>query len=182
VARADHGDGSGSSAFVERIAEILGIDADEVSAAITQARSEERTARMESRLAEAVEAGVISEEESTAITDWFAGKPDALSKVRRHGLRSAVEAGEVESFLSDLVAELVIDQSESDEIAAWLEIRPAAMEQLREWRMERFKNGDHGFRHGRGRWGRGFGRGWGHHGHHAPGEATDTDVSNASPL
>ena len=131
VARADHGGGERSSAFADRIAEILGLEADEVSSAISQARSEMHVARMESKLADAVEAGAISEEESLAISGWFVGNPDALSKIRRHGLRPAVEAGEVETFLLGLVAEGVIDEIESGEISAWLEIRPAAIGQFR---------------------------------------------------
>ena len=179
VARADQG-GEGASALTERIAEILGIAPDDVASAMAQARSEAHVARMESRLAEAVDAGVITEEEAAAISDWFGGKPDALHSLRHHGLRSAVEAGEVESFLADLVAQEIITTAESAEISAWLEIRPPAIEQFREWRMEQFKNGGHRWG-GRGHRGRGHG-GCGDHKFFEPGETPDPETPTSNPL
>jgi hypothetical protein len=179
VARADHG-GEGASAITDRIAEILGIAPDEVASAVTQARSEARVARMESRLAEAVADGVITEAEAAAILDWRAGKPDALHSVQHHGLRSAVEAGELETFLAGLVAEEIITVTESAEISAWLELRPPAIEQFRDWRKSQFKNGHHRF-HGHKRWGRGHG-GCGGHKFIEPEDTPDPDISTSTSL
>ncbi|MDP6667085.1 MAG: hypothetical protein QF357_06755 [Dehalococcoidia bacterium] len=178
VANADH-DGGRSSALTDRIAEILGIAPDEVASAIAQARSEAQVERMKAKLAEAVDAGIITPEESAAITDWFAGKPDALHAVRRHGLRSAVKAGELEAFLAGLVDQEIITATESAEISTWLNARPSALEQLREWRMEQFKNGEHRF-HGRKGWGRRH-HGWGRHGFCEGGDNANPEVSDANP-
>ncbi len=161
MASADGGDAGGSSAFIDRVAEILGIAPEDVSSAIAQARDETHAARFASKLDEAVEAGAITQEEADAIADWVSGKPDALKAVRHRGLRSAVKADGVDAFLAGLVEQELITQAESDEISAWLGNRPTATESLREWRMEQFKNGDYQFRHGWGRHG-GFG---GHGGH-----------------
>lgn len=165
VASANH-NGDGGSAFTDRIAEILGIAPEDVSSAFAQARSEAHVARMESRLADAVAADVITEEEAAAISDWFAGKPEALQSFRHYGLRSAVEAGEIEAFLADLVVQEIITPAESEEISGWFEGRPPVIEQLREWRMQQFMGRGHhgfGFRGGK-HWGRGHGGGMGGHG------------------
>ena len=149
-ARADDGDADGSSAFIDRVAEILGIAPEDVSSAVAQARDETRTAHIDSKLNEAVAAGVITQEEADSIAAWFAGKPDVLKAIRHHGLRTAVMADEVGAYLADLVEQELITQFEADEISAWLENRPSALEPLREWRMEQFKSGDYRFHH---RWG-----------------------------
>ena len=177
-ASADSGNADGSSAFIDRVAEILGIAPEDVSSAISQARDETRTAHFASKLDEAVEAGVITQEEADAITEWFAGKPDALKAIGRHGLRTAVKADEVDAFLAGLVEQGLITQDEAGEISAWLVDRPSALESLREWRMEQFKSGDFKFRHGWGRHG-GFG---GHGGHgggcgsYGGGDSTTSDT------
>ncbi len=191
MASADGGDTDGSSAFIDRVAEILGIAPEDVSSAIAQARDETHAARFAAKLDEAVEAGVITQEEADAIAAWISGKPDALKAVRHHGLRTAVKADEIDVFLAGLVEQELITQAESDEISAWLENRPPAMESLREWRMEQFKNGDYPFRHGWGRHG-GFGGHGGYGGHGGcgfdksgsqdDGGPTTSDVINPEPV
>ena len=167
-ARADHG-GTGSSDLSDRVAEILNIAPEDVSAAIAQARSEAHVARIESRLAEAVAAGVISEEESAVIFDWVSGKPEALHSVKHYGLKTAENAGEVDAILAELVAQELISESESAEISAWLAVRPAATDSLREWRRSQFKLGGH---HGHGGCGRG------HHRHLDSDDTSGTEVSD----
>lgn len=154
VASADHGHTGSSSAFIDRIAELLGLAPEDVSSAIAQARDEAHAAHFAAKLDEAVEAGVITREEANAITAWASGKPDALKAIRHHGLKSAVKAGEVEQFLAGLVEQELITQAESGEISAWVQNRPPAAESLREWRIEQFKNSGYRFHHG----GHGYGK------------------------
>jgi len=179
IVRASHGHTDGSSGFADRVAEILGIAPEDVSAAIAQARSEKHAAHIESLLAEAVAAGVITEEEAAAIFEWISGKLDALHSVKHLGLRSAAAAGEVEAFLADLVAQEVITGAESAEISVWLELRPTATDQLREWRREQFKNDGHRFH--RGGCKRGYG-GSGHHNYDDPDGTSDAEVSISNPV
>jgi hypothetical protein len=178
IASANHESDGKPSAFVDSVAEILGIAPEEVSGAIAQAKSEAKVAHLEAMLADAVAAGVI--DEAAAISDWLAGKPNALRSMRHHGLRSAVEAGGVEAFLAGLVDQEIITTTESAEISAWLELRPPATDRLRKWRHEQFKSGGHRFRHG-GKCGRGYG-GSGHHKHFDPNATPDPEVSNSNPV
>jgi hypothetical protein len=179
VASADHGDAEGSSAFIDRVAELLGLAPEDVSSAIAQARDEGRAAHFAAKLDEAVEAGVITREEADAIAAWATGKPDALRAIRHHGLKSAVKADGVEQFLTGLVEQELITQAESDEISAWVQARPPAAESLREWRIEQFKNGDGRFHHG-----------WRTHGKcgldksksDGDGGSTTSDVNNPEPV
>jgi hypothetical protein len=141
IVSADHRSSDRHSGIVDRMAEILGLSPDEVSSAMAQAHTEAKSQRMADRLAEAVEADAIS--------DWFAGKPDALHSIKHRGLRSAVQAGETEAFLADLVTQELITQLEADDIIEWLELRPASTDSFREWRTDQHKEGDHKGRHGR---------------------------------
>ncbi len=152
AAASGHGFGGGSSERLDRVAEILGVTPDELSSAMEQARSEERAARLEEKLANAVEEEVLTQEEADAIRDWFDGKPEALdelSRSDRHGLRQAQRDDSLAEFLTGLVAEEVLTQAESDEIATWLDTRPSeALEKIKpESRGHRFhgRHGRHGF-------------------------------------
>ena len=147
------------------MAEILGLAPEEVSSAMSQAHDEARAERMATNLAEAVEANVITQDESDAISDWFGGRPEALKSMRHHGLRSAVQAGEVEAFLADLVGQELITQVESDEISDWLAIRPASIDSFREWRMEQFNAEGHRDHRGHQSSGRGGHGRFGFHNH-----------------
>lgn len=146
---ADPGHGGGS-AYFERYAEALGLAPGDVDAAIAKARSEHHVARMEAKLAAAVAAGVITEEESAAIVDWYAGKPDALQPGNDLQMRTAVEAGTVDLFLTDLVAQEMITVAEADEISAWLEARPVATDELHEWNATQMYDGKQRLHDGKG--------------------------------
>jgi len=146
---ADPGHGGGS-AYFERYAEALGLAPEDVEAAVAQARSERQVARMEAKLAAAVAAGVITEEESAAIADWYAGKPDALQPGSNLQMRTAVEAGTVDQFLADLVAQEMITAQEADEISAWFEVRPTATDELHEWNTTQNYGGKQGLHDGKG--------------------------------
>jgi len=159
IVSADHRSSDRHSGIVDRMAEILGLSSDEVSSAMSQAYTEAKSQRIADRLAEAVEADVITQAEADAIGEWFAGKPDALHSIKHRGLRSAVQAGETEAFLADLVSQELITQLEADEITEWLELRPVATDSFREWRKDQRNTGDHDGHHGR-RHG-GFGHHWG---------------------
>ena len=179
VASADHGHTGSSSAFFDRIAELLGVAPEDVSSAIAQARDEARATHFAAKLDEAVEAGVITREEAEAIAAWASGKPDALKAIRHHGLKSAVKADEVEQFLAGLVEQELITQAESGEISTWIQNRPPAAESLRQWRIEQFKNGDYPFHHGR----HGYGRcEFDKSKSHGDGGSTANDVINPEPV
>lgn len=180
AAASAHGFG-GSSERLDRVAELLGITPDELSSAMSQARSEAKAERLELRLTTAVADEVLTEDEANAIRDWFGGKPEALSNLshsERHGLRSAVQDDSLTDFLAGLVSEEIVTEAESGEIASWFNVRPTeALEKIR----PQFGHGGRGGHHGRfGRGHRGFGGGFPGFGEPAPstesGEATGTSI------
>ena len=156
--------GGGSSEYIDRVAEILGVSSEDLQSAMQQARSEAAEARLAERLTQAVEDEVLTQEEADAIQAWFDGKPDALESLTReqsHDLRDAERLGLVAEFLSGLVDDEVLTQAEADEIATWLDAKPT--EALEKFRPERGFGGP------------GFGGRGGHHrfggprfGHHGP--------------
>jgi len=148
----------------DRVAEILGIRPETLTSAIQQARSEERAAQLEARLTSAVDRGVITQDEADAISEWFNGKPEALSNLthqQNHELRSAAANDQLSAFLDGLVTDAVLTQAEADEIAAWIGAKPS--DALQKLMPERFApHGGFGERFGPHRFGRhGFGRGFG---------------------
>ena len=59
-----------------RVAEILGIDEEDLTAAFTQARQEMSEAAFIDRVNEAVAEGLITQEQADAITGWWQQRPD----------------------------------------------------------------------------------------------------------
>jgi transposase-like protein len=160
VASADGFGGASDAASSQwdRVAEILGMSPETLQSAIQQARSEERAARLEEHLTSAVEQGTITQDEANAISEWFNGKPEALSNLTHqqdHDLRNAAANDELAAFLVGLVTDGVLTQAEADEISTWIGAKPAdALQKL----------APNGFG-GSGGFGGGFGpRGFGHHG------------------
>jgi len=66
-------------AFQTRVSEILGLEDGQLSEAQAQAKEERREEAQAERLAQAVEDGVITQEEAEAISAWFDARPEVLS-------------------------------------------------------------------------------------------------------
>lgn len=64
--------------IMTRAAEILGIDEETLENAFRQATQEMMTERQQERLQNAVENGLITEEEAAEIQGWWDSKPDCL--------------------------------------------------------------------------------------------------------
>ena len=64
--------------IISRAAEILGIDEETVGNAFRQATQEMMTERHQERLQNAVENGLITEEEAAEIQAWFDSRPDCM--------------------------------------------------------------------------------------------------------
>jgi hypothetical protein len=61
-----------------RVAEILNIDEETVSAAFQQATREMMTERQQERLQNAIENGLITEDEATEIQAWWDSRPESM--------------------------------------------------------------------------------------------------------
>lgn len=76
-------------AVISKVADILGVTVEQLTAATDQAREELRAEaqerireRNEERLQNAVENGVITEDEANQIREWWESRPAALDKLR----------------------------------------------------------------------------------------------------
>lgn len=67
--------------FVSKLAEKLGLDEEDVAAAVDEAREEMRLEALQERLKEAVEEGTITQEEADEILAWEQSRPDALERL-----------------------------------------------------------------------------------------------------
>ena len=67
--------------FVGKVADILGIDEEQVTDAFTQARQEMREERQEQRLQNAIDNGLITEGEANQIRGWWDSRPEAMQQL-----------------------------------------------------------------------------------------------------
>ncbi len=149
------------SGIRDRVAEILGIAPEELQDAVQQAREEHREEKLAERLANAVEEGVITQDEADEITAWLDAMPEALEGVQAYGKRGGfgnlVKAAASDERIAALVERLVeaekITEDDVATVTEWLGDAPTeAFEKLHE-------HGGEGDRRGRGFRGRMFGEG-----------------------
>lgn len=141
----------------DRVAELLDIEREALDDAITQARQEIRSERMEARIQRAVDAGRLAQDEADALRGWLEARPAALNEIapgmgggqpgplaHRGPHAPGVGVGP-EQRLAQLVEDGVITQEEADEILAWQASRPDVLDELRPR-----ERGGHPFHRGRG--------------------------------
>ncbi|MFC1859995.1 hypothetical protein ACFLYC_00240 [Chloroflexota bacterium] len=75
---------SGENALMVRVAEILGIDEADLTAAFNQAYQEMRENTFISRLEKAVEDGDITQEQADEIIEWWGEKPEGIGECWGH--------------------------------------------------------------------------------------------------
>lgn len=82
-------DGGPRQVFISKVAEILGLDEEQVADAFIQAHQEMWDEFQQQRLQEAVENGLITEEEADQIQEWWDSRPEALQNMGQFHLRNA---------------------------------------------------------------------------------------------
>jgi competence protein ComGC len=110
----------GSSGLMARVAEILGINQQDLENAFKQAASEQRKQMSESRLQSLVDEGKITQQQADALETWQAAKPD----VPRLGGWLIVGGEKADALLQKLLADGKITQAQVDAYKKWLETRP----------------------------------------------------------
>ncbi len=125
-----------SSEILSRAAEILGISEEELSDAFAQAKQEMMAERCEEAfdefLEQAVEEGLITEEEAEEIKEWWEQRPEALNWAQLRNafciMRSNPELRL--EMLEKAIEEGLIDEEAAADIKAWVGNKPAAPNQL----------------------------------------------------
>jgi hypothetical protein len=132
--------------ITSRVAEILGIDQQDLENALKQAQTELREETLDARLQELIAEGTLTQEQANEFKAWIAAKPD-VSMVPLGRLEEALEKGTITQEQIDqlkawmeskpdipsimptmgerLVEEDIITQQQADEYKAWMESRPA---------------------------------------------------------
>ena len=78
-------DGGPRQIFLSKVADILGLDDEQVADAFVQARQEMRDEAQEQRLQRAVDEGRITEEEAEQIREWLQSRPEVLQQLGSPG-------------------------------------------------------------------------------------------------
>lgn len=71
--------------FVGKLADILGLEEGQVSDAVQQARQEMMEEFQAQRLQNAIDEGLITEEEAGEIQGWWDGRPEAMQQLGQMG-------------------------------------------------------------------------------------------------
>ncbi|MQY80902.1 MAG: hypothetical protein GH158_01475 [Dehalococcoidia bacterium] len=150
-----------SDKLLSRVSNILGISEEDLSDAFTQAKQEMMDERCEEAfyefLEQAIEEGLITEEEAEEIEEWWEQKPEALNSallqkaffmmrpcpeplanngwkefkgIKRNIQQRLRNCAEPELRLEKAIEEGLISEEEAAEIMAWTGNRPAALSQL----------------------------------------------------
>ena len=171
IAAQESDEDSGKRSFAERVASILGLEAETVKDALTQAKQEMRDDRMDGYLAKLVEHGKLTQEEADAIVAWQDAKPDvefnfgeATKSVKRRWGNNGFGKGQEAQVLSSekldyLVEEGILTQVDADSLADWYADQPDAITKLmpKDYWKDGGKRGHRGWHGKKGHWGKKWG-------------------------
>jgi hypothetical protein len=133
-------------AIMSQVAEILGIDQEELENALKQAQMELREEGLDARVQELISEGTLTQEQANEFKAWMEAKPD-IPMVPPRQLKEALDNGIITQEQIDqlkawmkakpdipgimptmgerLVEEGIVTQQQTDEYKAWMESRPA---------------------------------------------------------
>lgn len=119
--------------FSERVADVLGLEGDDVHDAMVEARQGMHDEAFVNRIDALVEAETLTADEAQEITDWYSAKPADISvglpqmhKMGR-GMLNIWAGGDIENKLDTLVETERITEEEADAYLDWYEARPEAL-------------------------------------------------------
>jgi len=138
-------------ALIAQVAEILGIDQQELEDALKQAQMELRQETLDARLQELIAEGTLTQKQANELETWMNARPD-VPNIPPRQLKEALEKGAITQEQVDqlkawtearpdipkilpslgekLVDEGIITQQQADEYKAWMESRPADIPQV----------------------------------------------------
>jgi len=133
-------------ALISQVAEILGIDQEELENALKQAQMELREENLDARLQELIAEGTLTQEQANEFKAWMEAKPDIpmvpprqLEEALANGIITQGQLDQLKAWMEAkpdipgimptmgerLVEGGIITQQQSDEYKAWMESRPA---------------------------------------------------------
>jgi hypothetical protein len=133
-------------AMMSQVAEILGVDQEDLENAFKQAQTEAREENLEARLQELIAEGTLTQEQANEFKAWMEAKPDIpmvpprqLDEALDKGIITQEQVDQLKAWMAAkpdipaimptmderLVEEGVVTQQQADEYKAWMESRPA---------------------------------------------------------
>ena len=123
MAQESEGKESRFSAFAERVASILGLEADDVEDAMEQAKEELADEALDAKLDSLVADGTITQAQADEYEAWIDSQPDGL-------LFRGWHWGGKRGSLDTMVEKGIITQEQADEYQAWIDSKPDSLESL----------------------------------------------------
>lgn len=113
----------------DRVAEILGIEPEELQDAFQQAREEHRDEHIAERLANAVEEGIITQEEADSIQAWLDSMPEVLEgvggpKTLGYFVKATASDERIEAIVERLLNAEKITEEDVEHVTGWLSSAP----------------------------------------------------------
>lgn len=123
----DYGDERGGyanhGAIMERVAEILEVEHDTLTAAFATAYDEQANTKFEEYVQGLVDDETLTEEQATEANDWFDERPDNTGPMAVH-LARVSDSERVDAMLTKMVEREHMTQDEADAISDWHDDRP----------------------------------------------------------
>ena len=140
--------GGPSDEVVDKVAEILEIDSDELGEALALARTELSQEKRDARLDQLVEDGVLTPGQVDEIKAWQANRPAILDEIGPSGHHRRGNGPVSDERLAQLVEDGTLTQEQADEITAWHDARPDALAEIKPERgaQNRHQRRGHGFK------------------------------------
>ena len=113
----------------DRVAEILGIEPEELQDAFEQAREEHRDEHIAERLANAVEEGIITQEEADSIQAWLDSMPEVLEgvggpKTLGYFVKATASDERIEAIVERFLNADKITEDDVEPVTDWLSSAP----------------------------------------------------------
>ncbi len=121
MAQESEGKESRFSAFAERVASILGLEADDVEDAMEQAKQELAEEARDDKLAMMVEKGMFTQQQADDWKAWMEARPEGF----KLPYFAPGRGGEhLDAMLAAMVEKGALTQAQADEYKAWIESAP----------------------------------------------------------
>ena len=116
--------------FIQRVAEILGIESETVGSAFATAQHELADEQFATKMDTLVEDGTLTREQADAANAWFTARPADAGRIAYIAVGTA-DADKVAQILQKAVDNGALTQEQADAISAWHTERPDSLPEHR---------------------------------------------------
>ncbi len=131
----------GNDTWLNRVAEILGVERTDLDSAFATASDERANTRFEEYIADLEDDETLTADQATAANDWFDQRPSNSGPLALR-LAGTSDSDKVDDWLTKLVENEKLTQDESDALSDWHDDRPDSLPEVS--RRHGHKGGDGG--------------------------------------